>query len=98
MNWNDIESTKPGLSVELERQVKVGKLVGFGFALTLADRSGFSAPIAVVFGLRALFLIHSSEAAISGNLMAWWCILVGSLNGVFAALNLLALLAAHYQR
>jgi hypothetical protein len=87
----------PSFPPELERQVKVSKLLGFGFGITMADRSGIAAPFAIVFGLRARRLIKSSDAPLSGIVMAWWCILIGSYNAVIGAINLLYLLVTLYQ-
>lgn len=86
------------LPADLALQVKISRLVSFGFSMTLADRSGFAAPFAVVFGLYALLLIKSSTIPFSGRFMAWWCILVGSYNLILGTLRLHALLAVFYQR
>lgn len=83
---------------DLERQVKISRLVSFGFGITLADQSGFAAPFAVAFGLHALILIKSSDKPFTGKIMAWWCIVVGGYNGIVGTLRLLYLLANFYQR
>jgi hypothetical protein len=59
-------------------QMRVSRMLGFGFALSLAWTGGVSSLVAFFIGLRARRLIRDGGGKISGMRMAWWCILAGA--------------------
>ena len=59
-------------------QMRVSRMLGFGFALSLAWTGGVSSLIAFFIGLRARGLIRDGGGDISGMRMAWWCIVAGA--------------------
>jgi hypothetical protein len=64
---------------DLGQQVKVSKMLGMAFVLSITGIFGVASLIALILGLRALLIIQSANGRISGRLMAWWCILAGAL-------------------
>ena len=64
---------------DLGKQVKVSKMLGMAFVLSITGIFGVASLIALILGLRALLIIQSANGRISGLLMAWWCILAGAL-------------------
>jgi hypothetical protein len=60
-------------------QMRVSRMLGFGFALSLAWTGGVGSLIALLIGLRARRLIREGGGAIAGMRMAWWCIVAGAL-------------------
>ncbi len=64
---------------QLDRQVKVSKMLAIGFACSLIALGGLSSLVALIIGLRAKKLIQQSNNEIVGIKMAWWCIIVGAL-------------------
>jgi uncharacterized membrane protein YkgB len=68
------------LDPRLALQVRVSKMLGFGFACSIVSISGIGSLIAVVIGIRVRRIIKESSGAISGMRMAWWCIIVGTLS------------------
>jgi len=65
-------------------QMRVSRMLGFGFALSLAWTGGVGSLIALVNGLRARRLIKESGGRLAGTKMALWCIISGAV-GVLAA-------------
>lgn len=63
---------------KLALQVRVSKMLGYGFAFSLVWAAGVGSIIALIIGLRARKLIRKSNDEISGIKMAWWCIIVGA--------------------
>jgi hypothetical protein len=63
---------------KLALQVRVSKMLGYGFAFSLVWAAGVGSVIALVVGLRARKIIRQSGGEISGIGMAWWCILAGA--------------------
>jgi len=63
----------------LERQVKVSKMLGMAFVLSITGIFGIGSLIALILGWRALLIIQGANGRISGRLMAWWCILASAL-------------------
>ena len=63
----------------LESQVRVSKMLGVGFALSLYPSAGVGSLIALLIGIRALRIIRHSEGEVAGRGLAWWCIAVGAL-------------------
>lgn len=64
---------------ELEQQVKVSKMLGMAFVLSITGFVGVGSLIALILGLRAGRIIRASQGTISGGVMAGWCILAGAL-------------------
>jgi hypothetical protein len=64
---------------DLERQIKVSRMLGMAFVLSITGIFGVGSLIALILGWRALLLIQGAKERISGRLMAWWCILAGAL-------------------
>jgi apolipoprotein N-acyltransferase len=63
----------------LEQQVRVSKMLGMAFVLSITGIFGVGSLIALVLGCKALRIIRSTDQKISGRLLAWWCILAGAL-------------------
>jgi len=68
------------LDPQLALQVRVSKMLGFGFGCSIVSICGIGSFIAVVIGIRARRIIKASGGGISGMRMAWWCIIVGTLS------------------
>ncbi|HYN85429.1 MAG TPA: hypothetical protein VER32_09260 [Pyrinomonadaceae bacterium] len=68
---------------ELRAQVRLGVLLGCGFAFTLFGVGGLGSLAAFVIGLVARERIRRSGGRLSGKRMAWWCIFVGGFLTVF---------------
>jgi hypothetical protein len=67
------------VSPQLALQIRVSRMLGYGFVLSLASLGGVGSFIAVLLGLRARHVIKSSGVEVVGIRMAWWCILAGAL-------------------
>ena len=67
---------------QLERQIKVSKMLGMAFVLSITSIFGVGSFVALILGWKALRLIRSSSEAVSGRMMAWWCILAGALGAL----------------
>jgi hypothetical protein len=63
---------------KLALQVRVSKMLGLGFALSILGVGGIGSLAALVIGLLARRTISESGGGISGMRMAWWCIVVGA--------------------
>ena len=63
----------------LESQVRLSKLLGLGFVLSLITTGGLSSLAALIIGVRALRIIKRSRGEVVGKRMAWWCVVVGAL-------------------
>jgi integral membrane sensor domain MASE1 len=64
---------------DLEQQVKVSRMLGLAFALSITGIGGIGSLVALIIGWRALRVIQTANGRISGRLMAWWCILAGAI-------------------
>lgn len=69
---------------ELSVQVRLCKLLGVAFALSLMGLSGLGSLVALIQGLRARRIIKQHQGRLGGAILAWWCIVVGAL-GLFVA-------------
>ncbi|HKG13691.1 MAG TPA: hypothetical protein VKB12_10130 [Pyrinomonadaceae bacterium] len=58
--------------------MRVSKMLGLGFALSIAGIGGLGSLAALAIGLLAGRAIRESGGEISGMRMAWWCIVVGA--------------------
>lgn len=64
---------------DLELQVKVSKMLGFAFVLSITGLGGVGSLVAFTLGWKALRAIGKAQEKINGRLLAWWCILVGAI-------------------
>ena len=64
---------------DLEQQVRVSKMLGMAFVLSITGIFGLGSLIALILGCNALRIIQGADQRISGRLVAWWCILAGAL-------------------
>jgi len=76
---------------DLERQVRLSKMLAMGFALSLVGVGGLGSLAALVIGLKALTVINRSPVELVGKWMAWWCIIIGALGAVGMLLYILSL-------
>ncbi|HEX6182961.1 MAG TPA: hypothetical protein VFZ44_03550 [Pyrinomonadaceae bacterium] len=60
-------------------QLRVSKMLGYGFAFSIVWAGGVGSLIALVIGLRARKLIRQADGEVAGIRMAWWCIIAGTL-------------------
>ena len=63
---------------DLEQQVKVSKMLGMAFVLSITGIAGIGSLVALILGWKAKRIIQASQGRISGRLLAWWCILAGA--------------------
>jgi hypothetical protein len=64
---------------ELELQVRLCKILGLAFALSITGVAGVGSLFALVQGLRVRRVIKQHRGRFGGILLAWWCIVVGAL-------------------
>lgn len=64
---------------ELEQQVKVSKMLGMAFVLSITSIFGVGSFVALILGWKARRIIQASNGRLTGRVMAWWCILAGAL-------------------
>jgi hypothetical protein len=69
------------LDPKLALQVRVSRMLGYGFAFSLVWLGGVGSLVAFAVGLRARKLIRESGGGVSGMRLAWWCIVAGALGG-----------------
>ena len=62
--------------------MKVSKMLGFAFVLSITGIFGVGSLIALIVGLKALRIISESKGSLGGRLMAWWCIVAGALGSL----------------
>jgi hypothetical protein len=67
---------------DLERQVRLSKMLAMGFALSLVGTGGLGSLAALLIGLKALTVINRSPVELVGKWMAWWCIIIGALGAI----------------
>jgi hypothetical protein len=76
---------------DLERQVRLSKMLAMGFALSLVGAGGLGSLAALLIGLKALTVINRSPIELVGKWMAWWCIIIGALGAIGMLLYTLSL-------
>jgi hypothetical protein len=76
---------------DLERQVRLSKMLSMGFALSLVGVGGLGSLAALLIGLKALTVINRSPVELVGKWMAWWCIIIGALGAIAMLLYILSL-------
>ena len=67
---------------DLEQQVKVSRMLGLAFVLSITGIGGIGSLVAFILGWRALRIIRAASGRITGSWMAWWCILAGALGAL----------------
>jgi hypothetical protein len=78
------------LSPALVEQIKISVSLCYGFAFSMISLGGFGSLVAFVIGLRARAKIKSSKNQLAGLRMAWWCIIVGALQGITVPLAIIS--------
>jgi hypothetical protein len=76
---------------DLERQVRLSKMLAMGFALSLVGVGGLGSLAALLIGLKALTVINRSPVELVGKWIAWWCIIIGALGAIGMLLYILSL-------
>jgi hypothetical protein len=76
---------------DLERQVRLSKMLAMGFALSLVGAGGLGSLAALLIGLKALTVINRSPVELVGKWMAWWRIIIGALGAIGMLLYTLSL-------
>jgi hypothetical protein len=76
---------------DLERQVRLSRMLAMGFALSLVGAAGLGSLAALLIGLKALTVINRSPVELAGKWMAWWCIIIGALGAIGILLYFLSL-------
>jgi hypothetical protein len=76
---------------DLERQVRLSKMLAMGFALSLVGAGGLGSLAALLIGLKALTVINRSPVELVGKWMAWWCVIIGALGAIGMLLYTLSL-------
>jgi hypothetical protein len=67
---------------DLEQEVKVSRMLGLAFVLSITGIGGIGSLVAFILGWRALRIIRAASGRITGRWMAWWCILAGALGAL----------------
>jgi hypothetical protein len=70
------------LPESLALQIRVSRMLGYGFAFSLVWLGGVGSLVAFVLGLRALKVIRGSRGEVTGGKLAWWCIVAGAVGTV----------------
>jgi hypothetical protein len=73
---------QPEEARRLEQQVRVSKMLADGFMFSIVWLAGIGSLIALIKGLRAMRIIQQSNGALTGTVMAWWCIILGGLGTI----------------
>ena len=77
------------MNPQLERQIKVSRMLSMGFVFTICPMVWMMTSwLSVFIGIRAMIIISESTEPMSGRVMAWWCIVVGSLQNLVSLLFL----------
>jgi len=76
---------------DLERQVRLSKMLAMGFALSLVGVGGLGSLAALAIWLKALTVINRSPIELVGKWMAWWRIIIGALGAIGMLLYILSL-------
>jgi hypothetical protein len=67
------------MTPHLNRQIKISKMLSYGFIFTLLPAYGILSFVSMIIGVRARRMIKRSEVDLSGIVLAWWCIIVGGI-------------------
>ncbi len=76
------------LTAHLALQIRVSKMLSWGFIFTIWPAAAITSCVAVFIGIRAMILINQSLEPLAGKLIAWWCILAGSLQNLWSVWTL----------
>lgn len=76
------ESSGGELERDLSFQIRISKMLSYGFVFSIVWLGGIGSVIAVVSGMRALRLIRSADNRPVGEGMAWWCIVAGAVGAL----------------
>jgi hypothetical protein len=79
---------KENKAPNLERQIRLSRMLSMGFVFTISPAWLFSC-VSIFIGVRAMIIISESTEPMAGRVMAWWCIIVGSLENSIALFYLL---------
>jgi hypothetical protein len=74
---------------KLERQIRLSRMLSVGFVFTIWPAAWMTSCISVFIGVRAMIVISESMEPMAGRVLAWWCIIVGSLQNLAALFYLL---------
>jgi len=64
-------------------------MLSLGFVFTIWPAAWMTSCISVFIGVRAMIVISESTEPMAGRVLAWWCIIVGSLQNLAALFYLL---------
>jgi hypothetical protein len=67
---------------QLERQIRLSRMLSLGFVFTIWPAAGVTSCVSVFIGVRAMIVINESTEPMAGRVIAWWCIIVGSLQNL----------------
>jgi hypothetical protein len=70
------------LPPQLERQIRLSRMLSLGFVFTIWPAARMTACVSVFIGVRAMIIINESTAPMAGRVIAWWCIIVGGLQNL----------------
>jgi hypothetical protein len=79
---------KENKAPNLERQVRLSRMLSMGFVFTISPAWLFSF-VSIFIGVRAMIIISESTEPMAGRVIAWWCIIVGGLQNLVVLLYLL---------
>jgi hypothetical protein len=77
------------MTPQLERQIKLSRMLSLGFVFTIWPAAWMTSCVSVFIGVRAMIVINGSSQPMAGRVMAWWCIIAGSLQNMVALFYLL---------
>jgi hypothetical protein len=77
------------MTPQLERQIRLSRMLSMGFVFTISPAAFPFSSLSVFIGVRAMVIISDSTEPMTGRVMAWWCIIVGSLENLVTLLRLL---------
>jgi hypothetical protein len=77
------------ITFQLERQIKLSRMLSLGFVFTIWPAAWMTSCVSVFIGVRAMIVISESTEPMAGRVLAWWCIIVGSLQNLAALFYLL---------
>jgi len=69
-------------STRLERQIRLSRMLSIGFVFTIWPAAWMTSCASIFIGVRAMIVINESTEPMAGRVMAWWCIIVGSLQNL----------------
>ena len=82
---------------QLEQQVRVSKMLGVGFVLSITGVAGVGSLVALILGWKARRIINESQGKITGRFMAWWCIVLGAFGVITFPLVYAEIIIEHWK-